>query len=142
MLSSTGESPRHYSDLERVRYFGDVRVVREVGLAETMGLGNASYFRGRRVRRMRDFSLPGAQGGRGKGTNTTTFGEEEETDKGVWMSVFVDDVDEVYKQCVAAGLDITLPPTDMPWNVRETHLRHPDGHVFRVGKGFECAEKE
>ena len=88
------------------------------------------------------FLCLGAQGGRGKGTNTTTFGEEEETDKGVWMSVFVDDVDEVYKQCVAAGLDITLPPTDMPWNVRETHLRHPDGHVFRVGKGFECAEKE
>ena len=88
------------------------------------------------------FLCLGAQGGRGKGTNTTTFGEEEETDKGVWMSVFVDDVDEVYKQCVAAGLDITLPPTDMPWNVREMHLRHPDGHVFRVSKGFECVEKE
>jgi hypothetical protein len=29
------------------------------------------------------------------------------------------------------------PPTDMPWNVREMHVRHPDGHVFRVGKGLE-----
>jgi len=28
----------------------------------------------------------------------------------------------------------------MPSNVREMHLRHPDGHVFRVGRGFE-AEK-
>jgi hypothetical protein len=29
-------------------------------------------------------------------------------------------------------------PTDMPWNVREMHRRHPDGHVFRVGRGFEA----
>ena len=58
-------------------------------------------------------------------------------DKGSWMSVWVEDVDEVHRQCVAAGLDVTFPPTDMPWNVREMHLRHPDGHVFRVGKGIE-----
>ena len=37
----------------------------------------------------------------------------------------------------AAGLDVTFPPTDMPWNVREMHIRHPDGHVFRISKGFE-----
>jgi uncharacterized glyoxalase superfamily protein PhnB len=53
------------------------------------------------------------------------------------MSVWVDDVDEMHKHCVDAGLEITFPPTDMPWNVREMHLRHPDGHVFRVGRGFE-----
>jgi hypothetical protein len=23
----------------------------------------------------------------------------------------------------------------MPWRVREMHVRHPDGHVFRVSKG-------
>ncbi|HWX94732.1 MAG TPA: VOC family protein [Terriglobales bacterium] len=55
----------------------------------------------------------------------------------VWMSVWVDEVDEMHKQCVAAGLEVTFPPTNMPWNVREMHLRHPDGHVFRVGRGFE-----
>jgi uncharacterized glyoxalase superfamily protein PhnB len=52
--------------------------------------------------------------------------------------VWVEDVDEVHRQCVAAGLDVTFTPTDMPWNVREMHLRHPDGHVFPVGKGIEC----
>jgi hypothetical protein len=50
------------------------------------------------------------------------------------MSVWVDDVDEMHKQCVAAALEITLPPTDMPRSVREMHLRHPDGHVFRVSR--------
>jgi hypothetical protein len=27
-----------------------------------------------------------------------------------------------------------------PWNVREMHIRHPDGHVFRISKGIECEE--
>ncbi len=88
------------------------------------------------------FLCQGAQGGRGRGANTTTFQREgdEEGDKGVWMSVWVDDVDEMHKHCVAAGLDVTFPPTNMPWNVREMHLRHPDGHVFRVGRGFEIGK--
>ncbi len=88
------------------------------------------------------FLCQGAQGGRGRGTNTTTFQQDgdEAGDKGVWMSVWVDDVDAMHKHCVAAGLEITFPPTDMPWNVREMHLRHPDGHVFRVGRGFEGKE--
>jgi hypothetical protein len=85
------------------------------------------------------FLCQGAQGGRGRGKNTTTFQKEgdEVSDKGVWMSVWVDDVDSVYKQCVAAALEITFPPNNMPWHVREMHLRHPDGHVFRVSQGLE-----
>jgi catechol 2,3-dioxygenase-like lactoylglutathione lyase family enzyme len=85
------------------------------------------------------FLCQGGQGGCGRGANTATFGEggSEELDKGVWMSVWVDDVDEVYRQCMVAGLDVVFPPTDMPWNTREMHVRHPDGHVFRVSKGIE-----
>ena len=84
------------------------------------------------------FLCQGGQGGRGCGPNTTTFQKDgdQAADKGVWMSVWVEDVDAVHKECVAVGLDITLPPTDMPWNVREMHLRHPDGHVFRVSCGL------
>src|SRR4051794_23889799 len=83
------------------------------------------------------------QGGRGKGANTATFGPDgdEQADKGVWMSVFVDDVDAVHRECVAAGIEVVFPPTDMPWNVREMHLRHPDGHVFRVGTGLGETEE-
>jgi hypothetical protein len=29
----------------------------------------------------------------------------------------------------------------MPWGVREMHLRHPDGHVFRIGKSLEEDEE-
>jgi predicted enzyme related to lactoylglutathione lyase len=85
------------------------------------------------------FLCQDAQGGRGRGANTTTFQQDgdEQGDKGVWMSVWVDDVDAMHQHCVAAGLEVTFPPTDMPWKVREMHLRHPDGHVFRVGRGLD-----
>ena len=85
------------------------------------------------------FLCQGAQGGRGRGLNTTTFQKDgdEAGDKGVWMSVWVEDVDAVHQECLAAGLEITFPPANMPWEVREMHLRHPDGHVFRVSRGIE-----
>jgi len=63
------------------------------------------------------FLCQGAQGGRGRGANTTTFQQtgDEEGDKGAWMSVGVDDVDEMHKHCVVASLEVTFPPTVMPW---------------------------
>jgi catechol 2,3-dioxygenase-like lactoylglutathione lyase family enzyme len=67
------------------------------------------------------FLCLGAQGGRG--------------DDGAWMSIFVDDVDAVHERCARAGLDVIRPPANEPWGVREFHLRHPDGHVLRIGTG-------
>jgi catechol 2,3-dioxygenase-like lactoylglutathione lyase family enzyme len=85
------------------------------------------------------FLCQDCQGGRGKGSNTATFGADgsETADKGSWISLMVGDVGEIYRHCVEEGLDITFPPTDMPWNLREMHVRHPDGHVFRIGQGLE-----
>lgn len=83
-----------------------------------------------------------AQGGRGKSDRTMTFGPEgdETADKGVWMSVWVENVDAVYERCLAQGLEVAWPPTDMPWNTREMHVRHPDGHVFRFSQTIEEEE--
>jgi hypothetical protein len=85
------------------------------------------------------FLCEGAQGGRGRSTVTRTFGPDGDdgAEKGVWMSIWVDDVDVIYERCMMRGLEVTWPPTDMPWNVREMHVRHPDGHVFRISKGIE-----
>ncbi|MBL0927693.1 MAG: bleomycin resistance family protein [Phycisphaerales bacterium] len=83
------------------------------------------------------FLCEGGQGGRGRGPNRSTgggAGEDDTMDKGVWMSLWVEDVDAVHARCVSAGLDVTHPPTDEPWGVREMHVRHPDGHVFRVSR--------
>lgn len=89
------------------------------------------------------FLCQDGQGGRGKSDLATTFGEAGDgEDKGVWMSIWVDDVDAIHKHCLEQGIEITFPPTDMPWGVREMHVRHPDGHVFRISKGLEEEEKE
>src|SRR6266496_1858489 len=50
---------RCYPNTERFRHRRKLRLVREVGLEEVLGLGNASDFRSDRVRPMRDLSLPG-----------------------------------------------------------------------------------
>ena len=82
------------------------------------------------------FLCQGGQGGRGRSPVRGTFGEggSETGDKGVWMSVWVEDVDAVHQECLKQGIEVAWPPTDMPWNVREMHIRHPDGHVFRVSR--------
>jgi predicted lactoylglutathione lyase len=82
------------------------------------------------------------QGEGGKSAATTTFaydGEETEG-RGAWMAIGVDDVDAVHRHCLEQGLEVTWPPTDMPWNIREMHVRHPDGHVFRIGQPVEVTE--
>jgi catechol 2,3-dioxygenase-like lactoylglutathione lyase family enzyme len=85
------------------------------------------------------FLCEGSQGGRGHGGGGRTFGPggNQTADKGVWVSIFVDDVDAVHRHCLEQGLEVAFPPTDMDWNVREMHVRHPDGHVFRIGSHTE-----
>ena len=82
------------------------------------------------------FLCQDGQGGRGKGSNKSTYGAGESGDSGVWMSLWVENLDDAHQACQNAGIEITFPPTDMPWNVREMHIRHPDGHVFRVSRGL------
>ncbi|HEX3777208.1 MAG TPA: bleomycin resistance family protein [Polyangiaceae bacterium] len=83
------------------------------------------------------FLCQGAQGGRGKSELSATRGAagSDAAEHGVWMSIWVEDVDAVHARCVVEGLDVTAPPADEPWGVREMHVRHPDGHVFRVSQG-------
>jgi len=94
----------------------------EPGFAGT-GCGDAEIF----------LCLDG-QGSRGMHAPAFPF---DETTGGVWMSWFLgspDQVDAMHSLCIELGVQVTMPPpTDEPWGVREFHLRHPDGHTFRVG---------
>ncbi len=86
------------------------------------------------------FLCVGAQGSRG--TVAPKFPGDDDTD-GVWMSWWVEspaEVDALYASVQAQGLIATYPPTDEPWGVREFHLRHPDGHMFRVSAGLNAEE--
>jgi ketosteroid isomerase-like protein len=55
---------------------------------------------------------------------------------GTWLSVWVDNVDTVHAVCLRNGLEVTRPPQNEPWHVREMHVRHPDGHVLRISQGI------
>jgi catechol 2,3-dioxygenase-like lactoylglutathione lyase family enzyme len=55
---------------------------------------------------------------------------------GNWMSWFLAspaEVDAAHAMAVTNGVLVTQPPTDFPWNMREFNVRHPDGHMFRIG---------
>jgi predicted lactoylglutathione lyase len=111
----------------------------KLGWKKSWDWGNPPTFGGVVSGDQQIFLCQGGQGGRGKGPAKMTFGPfgDECGDKGVWMSIWVDDVDAIHRHCLESGIEVTWPPTDMPWNVREMHVRHPDGHVFRIGKGLE-----
>ena len=58
---------------------------------------------------------------------------------GVWMSWWLSspaEVNEVHALAIKEGVTVTRPPTDEPWGVRESHIRHPDGHTFRISAGI------
>lgn len=69
-----------------------------------------------------------------RGTIMPRWAGDDQTD-GVWMSWWVESpaaLEAMHAECVARGYTVTMPPTNEPWGVREFHLRHPDGHMFRV----------
>jgi catechol 2,3-dioxygenase-like lactoylglutathione lyase family enzyme len=79
------------------------------------------------------FLCRGAQGSRGG--PPPRFPGDDDTE-GVWMSWWVEtsaEVDEAHALAQRLGFEVTYPPTDEEWGVREFHLRHPDGHMVRVG---------
>ena len=61
----------------------------------------------------------------------------EALEKGVWMSMWVEDVAAAHERRVEQGIENTWPPTNMLRRAREMHVRHPDRHVFRVSQGIE-----
>ena len=109
----------------------------KLGWQKAWEWGDPPDFGGVQLGRWQIYLCEDGQGGRGRSALPMTFGAEgaDRAEKGVWIWLAVEDVDETHQRCIAEGLEVTWPPTDMPWNAREMHVRHPDGHVFRIGQG-------
>jgi hypothetical protein len=60
---------------------------------------------------------------------------------GTWLSVFVDDVDELHEELVKRGAIIVAPPANQPWGMREMKVECPDGHVLRLGHSIPQVEE-
>ena len=67
---------------------------------------------------------------------------ESDAGIGVWMSVWVEDVDAIHRNCLDKEIEVTMAPTDEPWGVQEMHIRHPDGHTFRISQGLGDSDAE
>lgn len=56
---------------------------------------------------------------------------------GAWMMIFARDVDRLHADLVDRHAQIRMPPTNMPWGIREMHVADLDGNVLRFGTGIE-----
>lgn len=54
---------------------------------------------------------------------------------GALTMVFARDVDALYEELNGKGAIITMPPTDMPWGLREMKVADPDGNILRFATG-------
>jgi ankyrin repeat protein len=52
---------------------------------------------------------------------------------GMWVSVFVHDVDALHEDYKRRGATIRQAPTNFPWGVREMNVEDLDGHRLRLG---------
>lgn len=48
------------------------------------------------------------------------------------LSIEVDDLEEIYRRVVAAGLPIEYGPADEPWGVRRFYVRDPFGRLVNI----------
>lgn len=85
------------------------------------------------------FLCHNGQGSRG-GPDPRHVNPESDDTGGVWMSWWVEngsDVDAVYQLALREGITVSQQPKNEPWNVRECHIVHPDGHTIRIS-GSTC----
>jgi catechol 2,3-dioxygenase-like lactoylglutathione lyase family enzyme len=59
---------------------------------------------------------------------------------GMWLSIFVADVDQYLERIKQLGAEVIYGPVDEPWGVREIHVRDPNQHVIRFGHGIPMSE--
>ena len=55
-------------------------------------------------------------------------------DHGYFGYLVVDDLDGYHREIVAKGVEITSPPGDRPWGMREFGVRSPEGHRLMIGQ--------
>jgi len=52
---------------------------------------------------------------------------------GAWAMMFTKDIDRLHAELRERRAKIRMPPTDMPWRIREMHVSDLDGNVLRLG---------
>jgi len=82
-----------------------------------------------------NWGTPPTFGGVSKNGTEIFFCENCQGNPGTWLSIFVDNADELYQTIKAKGAKILSAPKTMEWGVREMLVEDPDGHKIRFGHG-------
>jgi hypothetical protein len=82
------------------------------------------------------FLCEGCQGARGGAMPREPWDNQAGSTWMSWWLATPAEVDATYALAIKLGIVAPWPPTDMPWSVRECHIRHPDGHTIRVSAGL------
>ena len=56
---------------------------------------------------------------------------------GAWVMIFTADVDKLYEEFRAKHAFIKMPPSNMPWGLRELQVTDLDGNVIRLAAPIE-----
>ena len=48
------------------------------------------------------------------------------------LVAFVENVDAVYADLAAKGVEFVREPTDRAWGLRTAHFKDPDGHIWEI----------
>jgi N-acetylglutamate synthase-like GNAT family acetyltransferase/catechol 2,3-dioxygenase-like lactoylglutathione lyase family enzyme len=80
-----------------------------------------------------EWGHPPTFGGISKDAVEIFFCKDGQGNPGTWLSIFIDNVDELYETIKSRGAKILSPPQTMEWGVREMLVEDPDGHKIRFG---------
>lgn len=69
----------------------------------------------------------------GRGKIEIFLSEGGQGHPGMWMSIFIDDVDALHEDYKNSGASILDPPMNFPWGIREMLVGDLDGHRLRLG---------
>lgn len=81
-----------------------------------------------------EWDHPPTFGGVSKDLVELFFCKEAQGHPGTWISVMVNDVDELYQLIKTKGGQIISPPEDKEWGMREMLVQDPDQHVIRFSQ--------
>ena len=84
-----------------------------------------------------DYGEPADFGSVSRGDGQIFLSQDSQGNRGAWIMLFVRDVDKLHEELVAKKAIIKMPPTNMPWGMREMHVADPDGNTMRFGSSLD-----
>ena len=61
---------------------------------------------------------------------------------GTWISIMVNDVDELHERIVSKKGEVVSAPENKEWGLREMLVSDPDGHIIRFGQPASMRNKK